>query len=326
MNESISIFNLQMPSISHVMEEGSFLFGYRGSIAHNLFLPKEDPNSIDDVDLLGFVLAPVEHYLGLAPWGSRGTKEYWVGHYDCVYYEIKKAFSLLLQGNPNILCFLWNYPQHYIYQTDAGRELLSIRDSFLGKHIYQPLAGYAAAQLQKMETRDPADLRLYLAITAELKYRGIHPQHKGEFFPTPDYSTGEARDVQAWDNEKLLQRNLSYQKKGENLGYLGDKRKQLILDRGYDSKNAAHCIRLLRMAKELFLEGTIHTYRNRDREELLAIKNGKWTLPEIKEAAETLFREVKDACATSALPDGPDRQKVEETLMRILRNHLDANR
>jgi predicted nucleotidyltransferase len=93
--------------------------GYRGSIAHGLYVPSSDPKSIDDIDIMGFVVAPVENYLGLTEWGSRGTCEYWDGQYDCVFYELRKAVSLLLQGNPNILSMLWLRPEDYLQVTPA---------------------------------------------------------------------------------------------------------------------------------------------------------------------------------------------------------------
>lgn len=81
----------------------TFFLGYRGSIAHGCFVPKNDPNSIDDIDLMGFVFGEPRHYFGLHEWGSRGTKEIKQGQYDVVLYEARKAVSLLLQGNPNIM-------------------------------------------------------------------------------------------------------------------------------------------------------------------------------------------------------------------------------
>jgi hypothetical protein len=75
-----------------------YLLAYRGSIAHGMYIPGSDPNSIDDVDLMGIVIGQPEHYFGLQEWGSRGTKEIKQGKYDVVLYEIRKMFSLLTSG------------------------------------------------------------------------------------------------------------------------------------------------------------------------------------------------------------------------------------
>jgi len=303
-------------------EPGTILLAYRGSVAHGMYVPANDPNSIDDVDLIGVVVGTPENYLGLRGWGSRGTKEYWVDHYDCVYYEIRKAVSLLLQGNPNILSMLWLRREHYIFLTAESAELIESRNMFLGKHVYNAFAGYANAQLQKMELRDPEELRYYLAITAEMKHRGIHPNHKGEEFPAPGRQYGEQRDVASWSVEKLRQGLARYQKKGENIGYMGEKRKRLVLEHGYDAKNAAHCVRLLRMALELFRDGVMHVYRADDAPELLDIKAGKWKIEDIRAHAEDLFVQVKSARDSSPLPDGPNFEGIERMLVSILRGRL----
>jgi predicted nucleotidyltransferase len=134
--------------------EGTILLSYRGSIAHGMFVPPEDPNSIDDVDLMGIVIGSEDCYLGLKEWGSRGTREIKEGRYDCVFYEIRKAVSLLLQGNPNILGMLWTKTDHQLYGSPFGDELIWNRKLFVGKHVYNAFAGYAHAQLEKMETRE----------------------------------------------------------------------------------------------------------------------------------------------------------------------------
>lgn len=291
--------------------DGLCLLAYRGSIAHNMYVPPGDPDSIDDVDLMGIAVAPREHYLGLQSWGSRGTMETKEGRYDCVFYEIRKAFGLLLQGNPNILSLLWLRPEHYLMYYPP---LIDNRQLFVGKHAYNSFAAYASAQLQKMETREPAELLEYMRITAELKRRGKHP--------TDQCTAGLDRYLMPqlysqFSDQKLLQRLRHYQKKGENIGYLGEKRKQLVLEHGYDSKNAAHCIRLLRMAKEFLLTGEMTVFRP-DAEELLKIKRGEWRLGKVKTHAEELFAQVKEAKEKSPLREEPDRKGAQQLLVRIL--------
>jgi predicted nucleotidyltransferase len=56
-------------------------------------------------------------------------------------------------------------------------------------------------------------------------------------------------------------------------GYMGAKRKALAEEHGFDRKNAAHCIRLLRMGIGFLNEGVLHVWRE-DARELLDIKTG----------------------------------------------------
>lgn len=308
----------------HLVPRGTCLLAYRGSIAHGMYIPSSDPTSIDDVDLMGVVLGKPEHYFGLNQWGSRGTKEYKEHYWDCVYYEIRKMFSLLLQGNPNVLSMLWLRAEDYLILNRFGKAILDAKSLFVGKHVYNAFAGYAHQQLDKMETRDPAELRDYLAVTAELKKRGQHPNHKGEEIPYPeshDPARGEGLNAAVTSTDALIARLRHYQKKGENLGYLGDKRKHIVLEHGYDSKNAAHCVRLLRMCKEFLMTGEMTVFRP-DAAELLDIKRGRWSLEQVKKHANDLFEEIKIARDRSTLPEKPDYERAEAVLIEILHDHL----
>jgi predicted nucleotidyltransferase len=298
-----------------------FYLGYRGSIAHGMYVPPENIDSIDDIDLMGFCVGSETDYFGLGEWGSRGTKEFKAGQYDVVLYEARKAVSLLLQGNPNIMSMLWLEPRHRLIVEPIADLLFANRQFFVGKHVYNAFAGYAHQQMEKMESRDPEELREYLAVTAEMKFRGIHPNHKGEVFPAPDRDTGELRDAVNWAPDKLLARLRNFQKKGENIGYMGEKRKQLVLRHSYDTKNAAHLIRLLRMCVEFMKTGEMHVYRQ-DAAELLEIKTGKWKLEDVKLLADDLWAQARAARDASTLPDGPNREGAERVLVSIIRSGL----
>jgi hypothetical protein len=143
-------------------------------------------------------------------------------------------------------------------------------------------------------------------------------------FDIAEPSTGIEKDVAVWSPEKLIAGLRHYQKKGENIGYMGEKRKQLVLEHGYDSKNAAHLIRLLRMAKEFMATGELEVYRH-DAAELLEIKRGEWPLHVIKEHAEKLFAEVREARDKSTLPEGPDREGAERLLVQLVKEHLEED-
>lgn len=303
---------------SYTAPDNAFYLAYRGSVAHGMYVKPENPDSIDDIDLMGFVFGELKDYFGLGEWGSRGTKEIKAGRYDVVLYEARKAVTLLLQGNPNIMSMLWVAPAFRLVQGDAAKQLIANRYLFVGKHVYNAFAGYAHQQLEKMETRDPAELREYLAVTAEMKYRGIHPNHKGETFPWFSRDTGEMRDVANWDAEKLRARLTHYHKKGENLGYMGEKRKQLVLRHGYDSKNAAHLIRLLRMCVEFMKTGEMIVDRP-DAAELLDIKAGKWALEDVKRLSTELFAESKSARDASKLPEEPNREEAGRLLVQMIK-------
>lgn len=111
-------------------------------------------------------------------------------------------------------------------------------------------------------------------------------------------------------------------KKMENcafLGYMGDKRKKLVEKFGYDTKNAAHLIRILRMGIEFLATGTLNVMRP-DASHLIRIKKGEFSLEQIKSWAEGLFEDATKALIHSKLPSEPDYHMGEYILMQIIQD------
>lgn len=101
-------------------------------------------------------------------------------------------------------------------------------------------------------------------------------------------------------------------------GYMGEKRKSLVEKFGYDTKNAAHLIRILEMGIEYLTEGVLHVQRS-NASKLLSIKHGEWTLEVVKKEAERLFSLSQEAYVRSNLPSTVDRQKVNNLLIEMIK-------
>ena len=124
------------------MGDWNILLAYRGSVAHGTYRPNDDPNSIDDIDLMGFFIPPVDYYYGLNKYGiNKGTKEIVRDVWDIVVYEYRKVVRLLANGNPNLLQMLWLEPNMYLSITPAGQLLLDNRDLFATKKSIIVLLG-----------------------------------------------------------------------------------------------------------------------------------------------------------------------------------------
>ena len=96
------------------------------------------------------------------------------------------------------------------------------------------------------------------------------------------------------------------------LGQKGQKnihRAELEEKYGYDTKYAMHVIRLYGEARELMQQGRI-TLPRPNREELAAIRMGKYSLGEIQQIGRQLESEALAAQATSPLPDSVDRDAI----------------
>ena len=105
---------------------------------------------------------------------------------------------------------------------------------------------------------------------------------------------------------------------------MGKKRRELVMRVGYDSKNAAHLIRLLRMGIEFLTEGTMYVERA-DGPELLEIKRGAWPLEKVKAEAERLFQLAQEAYVRSSLPAEPDRNCAEKLCVKMIGEYHGLN-
>lgn len=68
------------------------------------------------------------------------------------------------------------------------------------------------------------------------------------------------------------------------------------------------------MGIEFLVNGELQVYRTNDRDELLDIKHGKWSLDEIKSEVADLMDHAQDAYKGSFLPDEPDMYVVDRLL------------
>lgn len=234
----------------------NILHVYRGSIAHDMYIPDTDPDSIDDVDTMAICIPSKPYYLALKQYGSRGTREIKYGKWDIVVYELRKAIQMLAKANPNILSMLWVDEKHHINVSPAGQMLLDNRDLFATRRAFKAYEGYSYGQLKRMTA---------------FKFEG----------------------------------------------YMGQKRKELVERYGYDTKNAAHLIRLLRMGIEFLDTGTMSVARP-DAAELLEIKRGGWPLEKVNVKAKALFAMLRIAENRSPLPSEPDYDKINQLCIEMV--------
>jgi hypothetical protein len=171
-------------------------------------------------------------------------------------YSLRKFIGLLLKSNPNVVGLMWLQPEHYVLVHPAFEKLRQNREIFSSKDACSAFAGYASAQIEKMES---------------LAFRG----------------------------------------------YMGAKRKALVERHGYDSKNAAHAIRLLRMGAEFLETGTLKVYREDDADEIRSTKRGEWSLEQVRAEAARGFARASEARERSPLPDQPDNERAEALLLDI---------
>lgn len=292
------------------LEPHLLVLGLMGSHSHGTYIPPAEPDAVDDVDLMGFLVPPLECHLGLPRW------EHWVFQFeelDVVIYSLDKAVRLLLKSNPNIVGLLWLRDEEYVHRNPLFDRLRVRREIFSSLEAAEAFAGYAYDQLKRMEAFDLERMSEYEALTDQIQ------------------AHGPIKEVLEADSLKLQHIAQHWQLQLETLnrfrklhrehfsGYMGEKRKAMVRKYQYDVKNAAHLIRLLRMGSEFLRAGVLQVYRTADAAELMRIKQGGWTLEQVKTEAERLFSGIADARAASSLPAMPDAVAANALLIEIHR-------
>jgi predicted nucleotidyltransferase len=84
-------------------------------------------------------------------------------------------------------------------------------------------------------------------------------------------------------------------------------------------KHAMHLLRLLTSARDLLRTGTLTVDVGSRREQLLAVKRGEVPWPEVESRMTDLEHEAEKAAHRGSLPAEPDRQRVEDFVIRVRR-------
>ncbi len=206
--------------------------------------------------------------------------------FEGAVYDLRKFFALASKGNPNILEVLFCDDEDVLLSTAQGKKLRANRELFLSQAARYAYTGYAVAQLKKIEGHKawllnpketkpsrkeyglndnpaiPRHLRgeIEAAIKKQIdhlftrdqaiKLVAEYPAYKEHFedpgfigFLNAEYAYGKAMEewqrFQTWKSER------------------NEKRAELEAKFGYDTKHAAHLVRLLRTGEELLREGKL---------------------------------------------------------------------
>ena len=95
-------------------------------------------------------------------------------------------------------------------------------------------------------------------------------------------------------------------------------RAALEAEHGYDTKHAAHLVRLLRMALEIVREGEVRVWRGGiDADDLQAIRAGAWDYDTLETWAEARREELVEEAASCPLPRRPDLEALERLTVSL---------
>ena len=137
-----------------------------------------------DVDIRGIAIEKPEEIIGFK------TFEQFINEStDTTIYAFNKIVKLLIDNNPNIVECLGLKPEHYIYLSPLGKELLEHKDLFLSQKCFKTFGGYARANLKRLENalaRDnypEEEKNAHIAQSLESAIESFNLQHDTEVNP-----------------------------------------------------------------------------------------------------------------------------------------------
>ena len=294
-----------------------------------------------DIDIRGCAMNNASEIVGLS-----NFEQFVETTTDTTVYSFNKLITLLLNCNPNTIEMLGCKPEHYIYMTDAGREMIDNGKMFLSKRAIYSFGGYANQQLNRLENALARDhlsqdkkeehirrsmensVQAFKDKYTSFKHGGIKlytdlSEREGidrEIFADIHLEHFPARQFNSMMND--LHNVLgSYEK----LNHRNSKK-----DDAHLNKHAMHLVRLYLMCLDILEKEEIVTHRECDRELLMSIRNGFYQnedstyKPEFFELVADLQKRLDYAKENTSLPAHPNMKQVEEYVMSVNRRALNV--
>lgn len=294
-----------------------------------------------DVDIRGCAMNNASEIVGLS-----NFEQFVETKTDTTVYAFNKLITLLLNCNPNTIEMFGCKPEHYIYMTDAGREFIDNRKMFLSKRALYSFGGYANQQLNRLENALARD-HLSQAKKEEHILRSMENSVKSFESRYTNFEAGTIRlftDVsprEDLDQEIFADIHLDHFPARQFNSMMNDMHNVLGTyeklnhrnhkkDDAHLNKHAMHLVRLYLMCIDILEKEEIITYREKDHDLLMSIRNGGYQnedstyKPEFFEIIDDLKKRLDYAKENTSLPAHPNMKQVEEFVMSVNRRALNV--
>lgn len=258
---------------------------------------------------------------------------------DTTVYSFNKLISLLINVNPNTIELLGLKPEHYIFNTPIGRELIDNKRLFLSKKCIHSFGGYANQQLYRLTQKEKhsmgqAQLEQHILKTLEF----IREDFGNQFSTVPEDAINlyiDKSDKPEMDTEIFMDIRLTHyplrdycglwnslQTTAKSYNSIG-KRNDHAIEHGKIAKHMMHLIRLYLMCFDILEKKEIITYREKEHDFLMEIRNGKFVtednqvLPEFYDIVNDYEKRLTYAKENTDLPEKPDYKKINEFMISV---------
>lgn len=258
---------------------------------------------------------------------------------DTTIYSFNKIISLLKNCNPNVIEILGLKPEHYLYLSTIGQELLDNKHLFLSQKAAQSFGGYATAQFRRLDNK-----------AARLIGQAQREQHilnsienarytfNERYFKYPEDSINLYIDKavqEGYDSEVFMDINLKHYPLRDYKSMWSEmhnivkdyakigKRNAHAIGHNKLGKHMMHLVRLYLMCFDILEKEEINTYREVEHDWLMDIRDGKYLddnrqpIPEFFEIVDELEKRLEYAKKNTSLPEKPDYKKIDEFVLSV---------
>lgn len=253
---------------------------------------------------------------------------------DTTVYSFNKMIQLLTSCNPNTIEALGCAPEHYLFLSDVGKELLDKRKIFLSKVCIHTFGGYAGSQLRRMENKaarlvgQSQNEEYILKSIQNAKY-----DFKNRYFSHDDSDVKLFIDTaiqEEYDTEIFMDVNLKHYPLRDWAGMWNEmkaivssynkigKRNEKAISHDKLGKHMAHLIRLYIMCIDILEKEEIITHRINEHDLLMSIRNGEYLddnrqpKSEFYDLLNEYEKRFEYAKNNTSLSDVPDYKKINE--------------
>lgn len=258
---------------------------------------------------------------------------------DTVVYSFNKIITLLSNCNPNTIELAGLKPEHYLYISPIGRELLDNKKLFLSKMAVHSFGGYANQQLRRLDNKAARDLGQAQREQHILNsINNASYDFKNKYMEFPDDSIKLYLDdaiQEDFDKEIFMDINLTHyplrdyksmwsemQEVVKAYAKFGRRNKHAV-EHGKLTKHMMHLVRLYLMCFDILEREEIITYREYDLPFLNEVRAGKYLdvnnqpTEEFLELIDSYEKRLNYAKNNTSLPESPDYKKINEFMASV---------
>lgn len=253
---------------------------------------------------------------------------------DTTIYSFNKLISLLSNCNPNTIEILGLKPEHYLHIAPIGQELLDNKNMFLSKQAAFSFGGYATAQLRRLDNK-----AVRTVSQSDKEKHILHSIENASIDYKTKYFSFEDDDIklyiddavnEEYDSEIFMDIHLTHYPLRDYKGMwsemnniikeyakIGQRNKNAI-EHGKLGKHMMHLVRLYMMGLDILERKEIVTYREKEHDFLMEVRNGAFLdsnnqpTSEFYEMVQEYEKRLKYAKENTDLPNKPDYKSIKE--------------